>query len=1438
MAYGLKYRLHAETVKYKDDVKIYILEEDFIGTEEDKFLGGGGVTMTKDNAGVICGTSLSFSIQADSDFEYLSFFESDPRKYLVQLLINESVVWQGYLIGDEYREAFRDPPYDVAVVATDGLGLLKNYPYTVVSTPTTKTTRIDVIREVLENTGLELQISVAYNATTTGGTHLFEVSFSDDYYQGWTCYEVLEKMIPPDATITQHGGMWLIRRNEQDSETAPKNYDYVEGLGYIVTDGDAETPLALAPMGAGDVYPIGQAELNMQHAWSSMELFSEHGKRPSFCYNHDFSDGLNHWEESTPTGNVTVWKADQGSYVKIAGEHAVNAEDVTDVWVKQSFPYTAVDGEGFLLEFKYCAIGYVVLLLGGGKTGKKATNVTIKGRIEFTNGGTTWYLDEKDGWSTTNKNFEHKQLGTLAGLTWTDFKIYADRPPLSSGTMTVYLYGLIEEDYKTLEGVMFTDVVIHPIAWSDYPDSYRYDVSMKSGATERQAVTILPTSAPDIANYDRMFYNGQTHGGTRVDAFVSGGNTYTFANLILNSMVFLHGATRQLLQGYFRGAGLSLNSVISCAATGGRKYVVESGAWEILNDKFNLNLLEIPGTVSGSTWVMGTTDFATAAEWSNNTTNGSSSSETIFSGGGGNYSVGGGSWLDSYFELVNGGTTGEYIRALRDFASTGEITAYNASDTTGSNMWDAMPVATTGTLGGVIIGSGLAITELGVLSATGTGSTTGTIDVVDGILDLAVTTGVLSVSPYPAKITPDPGYAYLYGGTSNPTFTNRLNLDGILYVTRLYCGIVNTTLDTYLTLNELYFRNGSKIVTIKNGTDFNISTNGTRLGLDSVDGIVLNYFGTGNFTGTVAQILGVTSSGVLVELSPTTYLTAITKQMVEAVLTGTITSHNHSGVYQPSDSDLTAIAALTGTGIAKRTGVNTWALDSSTYLTAITKDMIEAVLTGAITSHTHDYEGSISKTTGYLTWNGTAWAWKNETYALSSHNHDSLYEPKLIKSTGYLRWTGSTWEFKNETYLTAITKALVEAVLTGTITSHNHSGVYEPAITKSLGLLYWNGTAWAFDTNSYALASHNHSGVYQPLDADLTAIAGQTGTGFLKRTAKNTWGMAANGANLDSINQDLATDDDVHFNSVDVEDLEVGEIIDGILQTGYGANILRYSSEFENALWTKSNCTATDNSVDSPFSGSTVKGCFMTVDSSNPLFQQAVGNTNTGNHTFSIWLRSSGGNETVILKVYSNAQSHSGISVTVTSTWQRFSVTNNLSTAHTTKYVRVEWSTQDIEVWGAQLEIGSSVGRYTHTESIVGGGSGAHIYDNLRVAGNLYASDIRAEGNIVATGEVTAYSDARLKHDITPTSPALDKLRKIEVVDYKMNGDRQERRRTGVIAQQILPIFPQMVEGNESDYYTVNYPKLVTVAIKAIQELTEKVERLEKILKENGITQD
>lgn len=1216
MAYGIIYKFRAETAKYKSDVKINILKNGYADASYDKYLGAGGVTLTKDSGGVICGTSLSFTAQADTDFEYLNFFESAPREYLVQLLIDNAIIWQGYLIGDEYREAFRNPPYDVAITAADGLGLLKNYPYTVLSTPTSKTTRIDGIREILKNTGLSLNISLAYAVATAGGTNIFAVDFADDYYHGWTCYEVLEKMIPPDATITQHGGLWLIRRNEQDSETTPKIYSYVDGAGYTITDGIGETVQYLEAMGAGDVYPIGQAELNMKHAWNSLEMFSEHGKRSSFLYNHNFSEGLEQWTEGPTTGYVETWDSEGGSYVKLKGEHTATSEDVPEVYVKQSFPYTAVSGQDFALELKFCANGYLILL----GVGKKRTNVTIKGRVEYTDGEATYYLDETDGWTTTNRNFERAQLGNIGEITWSDLKIYTGTPPLASGTMTVYLYAFVSDPNTTLIDVNFTDIIVRPVIWENYPDSYRYDITLKENATERQTVTILPTSAPDVANFDRLFYNGHTVSGSRVDAFLSAGNTYTFTNLILNSLKFLHGTTRQLLQGYFRGENLNLNSIISAVSTSGRKYFVESGSWEVLNDKFNLELIEIPGTADGSTWAIGTTDFATSAEWSNNTTQGSGSSETV-SGGAGGTMAGGGSWLDPYFELVNSGTTGEYIRALRDFASTGEITAYNTASPTGS-FWDNMPVASTTVLGGIKIdGTTISIDVNGVISSTATGGG-------EGVSDHGALTG-LSDNDHPQYSLTGHSHANYLTSESDPVFAAA----------------------------------------------------------------------SGNFAAA---------------------------------------SHNHSGVYQPSDSDLTAIAALTGTGIAKRTGVNTWALDSSTYLTAITKAMVEAVLTGAITSHTHAYEAAISKATGYLRWTGTAWEFKNEAYSLSSHNHSGTYEPAFTKNTAFNKNFGSA---------------------SGTVAEGNDSRF------------------------------HAHT----------------------------------NAANLAEINQDLATTDDVHFLSADVTSLEVDSIIDGVLQTGYGYNLLRYSNTFDNAAWTKYNCTASDNEVNNPFGGGVIGGCLLEYSGAGPTCIQQVSSSATGNYTFSVWIKGESAH-TMYLRLISDTQTPGSIAISVTTSWQRFYITTNFTSAHTYKYCRIELSNQSISIFGAQLESGTAPTRYINTFGTALSDTGAHVYGGLRVVGAIVASD-----------EVTAFSDSRLKHDITLHPDALSKVREIKVVDYCLNGDRNERRRTGVIAQQLIDIYPQFVEGSENDYYSVNYPKLVSVAIKAIQELSDKVEQLEQKLKEHGI---
>jgi hypothetical protein len=81
------------------------------------------------------------------------------------------------------------------------------------------------------------------------------------------------------------------------------------------------------------------------------------------------------------------------------------------------------------------------------------------------------------------------------------------------------------------------------------------------------------------------------------------------------------------------------------------------------------------------------------------------------------------------------------------------------------------------------------------------------------------------------------------------------------------------------------------------------------------------------------------------------------------------TAYNFANGFATSYPDLTAIEAITGTsGLLKKTAANTWSLDTNTYITGITKAMVEAVLTGGITSHTHAYVSTSGGTiTGALT---------------------------------------------------------------------------------------------------------------------------------------------------------------------------------------------------------------------------------------------------------------------------------------------------------------------------------------------------------------------------------------------------------------------------------------------------------------------------------------
>ena len=115
---------------------------------------------------------------------------------------------------------------------------------------------------------------------------------------------------------------------------------------------------------------------------------------------------------------------------------------------------------------------------------------------------------------------------------------------------------------------------------------------------------------------------------------------------------------------------------------------------------------------------------------------------------------------------------------------------------------------------------------------------------------------------------------------------------------------------------------------------------------------------------------------------------------------------------------------------------------------------------------------------------------------------------------------------------------------------------------------------------------------------------------------------------------------------------------------------------------------------------------------------------------------------------------------------------------------------------------------------------------------------------MTAAGNVTAYSDPRLKTDITPIQSALYIIQQLNGVRFKwiessVIGHPGEHD-YGVLADQVQKVLPELVsdsmhEAPEGDRYkTVAYDKFAPILIEAVKELSAKIAQLEEGLKALG----
>ena len=142
--------------------------------------------------------------------------------------------------------------------------------------------------------------------------------------------------------------------------------------------------------------------------------------------------------------------------------------------------------------------------------------------------------------------------------------------------------------------------------------------------------------------------------------------------------------------------------------------------------------------------------------------------------------------------------------------------------------------------------------------------------------------------------------------------------------------------------------------------------------------------------------------------------------------------------------------------------------------------------------------------------------------------------------------------------------------------------------------------------------------------------------------------------------------------------------------------------------------------------------------------------------------------------------------------------------------------------WGNHASAGYLTS-YTDTNTTYTAGNG------LTLSGTEFLMSGNYTGSFTASGDVTAYSDERLKSDITTIEDALNKVKNLRGVMFDKTDtlSSELKRSTGVIAQEVEKVLPEVVHNDiNTGYKSVAYGNIVGVLIEAIKEQQEQIDKL------------
>lgn len=290
MSYNLRIRLEHHDFLGKLS-QIDIKERDFAGTHDVRTLEGNEPLVvnygdkSSDELPTVYGSEAIMQFFAEYDFEFLSLYTSDSKKYRIDHTYDGALAWTGFLSPENWSEPLTATMYKVSATATDGLGALKNSKFPEYDEGT-KLTMLQILSTVLENTGLQININTAVDFREVGQTPgtdvLTQTKKQAASLAKMNCYDLLVELFPNCRIFQRLGQWWIISYSALRNDTISyRKYTYA---GEYISAGTISVKIDSA-----DYWIENEPQLDVLPALKQQIFIQDYGYNKSLITNGSFA---------------------------------------------------------------------------------------------------------------------------------------------------------------------------------------------------------------------------------------------------------------------------------------------------------------------------------------------------------------------------------------------------------------------------------------------------------------------------------------------------------------------------------------------------------------------------------------------------------------------------------------------------------------------------------------------------------------------------------------------------------------------------------------------------------------------------------------------------------------------------------------------------------------------------------------------------------------------------------------------------------------------------------------------------------------------------------------------------------------------------------------------------------------------------------------------